>query len=67
MYHKYKTSFAKIDIVCKVVKGQRRVINGVELEFIILRARFHDHRSVSSVGKVFEGFYHMGMAAILVM
>ena len=29
------------------------VKNCVELEFIMLRAKFHDHRTIDSVGKEF--------------
>ena len=39
--------------ICKIGQGQPRVINCVELEFIMLRAKFHDHRTISSVGKDF--------------
>ena len=53
-----KTSFAKFDIVLKLVclkmgHGQLRVIiymNFVELEYILLHAKFHVHRTFSSVG-----------------
>ena len=31
-------------------------INFVELEYILLHAKFYDHRTLSSVGEVFEGF-----------
>ena len=31
----------------------------VELEFIMLHAKVHDHRAISSVGKDFEGFYNI--------
>ena len=51
-------------------QGQLRVIiyiNFVKLEYIMLHAKFHDRRTVSSVGEDFEGFHHKGMAAILVM
>ena len=33
-------------------------MNCVELEFIILHAKYHDHRK-SSVGKDFKGFCHI--------
>ena len=33
-------------------------INVVELGYIPLHAKFHDHRIISSVKKIFEGFYH---------
>ena len=52
-----KTSFAKFDCL-KMGQGQLRVIiyiNFVELEYILLHAKFHDHRTFSSVR---EGFYH---------
>ena len=42
-------------------QGQLRVIiyiNFVELEYILLHAKFHDHKTISSVGEDFEGFYH---------
>ena len=54
-------------------QGQLRLIiyiNFVELEYIMLHAKFHDNRTYSSVGDDCEGFYHtciVGMAAILVM
>ena len=47
-----KTSFAKFDIVLKWGQGQFRAIiyiNFVELENIILHAKFHDHMTISSV------------------
>ena len=34
-------------------------VNFVELEYIMLHAKFHYHRTISSVGKYFEGFYHI--------
>ena len=34
-------------------------MNCVELEFIMIHANFHDHRTISSVEKIFEGFYHI--------
>ena len=46
-----KTSFANFDS-----KGQLRVIvylNFVELENILLHAKFHDHSTISSVGEDF--------------
>ena len=42
-------------------QGQLRVIiyiNFVELEYILLHEKFHGHRTISSVGEDFEGFYH---------
>ena len=42
-------------------QGQLRVIiyiNFVELENILLQTKFHDHKTISSVGEDFEGFYH---------
>ena len=47
-----KTSFAKFAIFCKIGQGQLRVIiyiNCVELAFIMLHAKFHDHRTISYV------------------
>ena len=49
-------------------QGQLRVIiyiNFVELEYILLHAKFHDRRTISSV----KDFYHIktSIAAILVM
>ena len=44
-------------------QGQLRVIiyiNFVELEYILLYAKFHDHRAISSVRENFEGLYHKG-------
>ena len=51
-----KTSFTKIWHCCKIGQGQLRVIihiNFVELEYIMLHAKFHDHRTISSVEKDF--------------
>ena len=48
-----KTSFAKFD-TRKMGQGQLRVIiyiNFVELEYILLYAKFHDHRTIRSVGE----------------
>ena len=50
-----KISFAKFDSR-KIGLGQLRVliyINFVKLEYIMLHAKFHDHRTISSVGKDF--------------
>ena len=47
-----KTSYAKFDTVLKWVK----VNSGssfIELEYILLHAKFHDHRIISSVGENF--------------
>ena len=46
-----KTSFAKFDIVLKWVKVNSG--NFVELEYILLHAKFHDHWTISSVGEDF--------------
>ena len=48
-------SFAKFNIVVKYVKvnSGHIYINFVELEYIILHAKFHDHRTISSVGEDF--------------
>ena len=46
-----KTSYAKFDIVVKV--GVIKYINVVELEYIQLLAKFHDHRTISFVGENF--------------
>ena len=46
-----KTSFSKFDNYCKIGQGQRMVviyINCVELEFIILHAKYQDHRTSGS-------------------
>ena len=51
-----KTSFAKFDIVLKYGKGHLRFIiyiNFVELEYIMLNAKFHDHKTISSEGEDF--------------
>ena len=51
-----KFSFAKFDIVRKIGQGKPRDIiysNCVELEFIMPHAKFHDHRTISYVGKDF--------------
>ena len=51
-----KTSFSKFDNHCKIGQGQLKVIiyiNCVELEFRMLHAKFHDHRTISSVGNDF--------------
>ena len=45
-------------------------IKFVEHEYIMLHAKFHDHRTISSVGEVFLmslSYTCMGVAAILVM
>ena len=50
-----KTSFANFDSL-KMGQGQLRVIiyiNFVELENILLHAKFHDHRTISSEGEDF--------------
>ena len=44
----YKTKFRQIRHWCKIGPGQPRVtifMNCVELEFIILHAKFHDYRT----------------------
>ena len=54
-----KTSLAKFDCVLKLVQVQLRVIiyiNFVELDYILLHAQFHYHRTISSVGKDFLRF-----------
>ena len=52
-------------------QGQIRVIiyiNFVELEYIMLHAKFHDHMTICSVREDFIRFLpYMGMVAILVM
>ena len=50
-----KTSFAISEIAVKFVKVNSVIIyiNCVELEFIMLHAKFHDHRTISSVEKDF--------------
>ena len=42
-------------------------INFVELECTLLQAKFQYHRTTGSGGEDFKGFYHKGIAAILVM
>ena len=59
-YYKFKNKFRQI--CCKIGQCQLRVSiysNYVELEFIMFHAKFHDHRTISSVGNFFEGFYHL--------
>ena len=34
-------------------------INSVELEYIMIHSKFHDHMTNSSAGGDFEGFYHI--------
>ena len=54
----------------KIGQGQLGVIiyiNFVELEYILLHAKFHDHRTISSVGDFLKFLPYMSMAAILVM
>ena len=51
-YYKYKNKFRQILHCLKTGQGQLRVIiyiNFVELEYILLHAKFHDHRTISSV------------------
>ena len=70
-YYKYKNKFRKIWHCRKIDQGQLRVIiyiNFVELRYIMLHAKFQDHRTISSVGEDFRRFLsYMGMAATLVM
>ena len=51
-------------------QGQLRVIiyiKVVKVKYIMLNAKFHDHRTISSEGEEFIRFSpYMGMAAILV-
>ena len=64
-YYKFKNKFRQIRHGFKIGQGQRRVIiyiNCVEIEFIMLHVKFHsndDHKSISFVGKIFEGCYHI--------
>ena len=62
-----KTSFNKFYPCPKIGQGQLRVIiniNFEELEYILLHAKFHDHRTPGSVGedflKVFTIYGHGG-------
>ena len=50
-----RTNFANLDIVLKWVKVNSRpsFISFVELENILLHAKFHDHTTISSVGEDF--------------
>ena len=54
-----KTSFDKFDIVLEWVKVNSRsslkmiYINFVEFEYIMLHAKFHDHRTISCEGEDF--------------
>ena len=51
-----KTSFAKFDIIVKKIKvnpGSSFKKIFVGLEYILLHAKFHDHRTISSVGDDF--------------
>ena len=57
--YKYKNKFLQNCHYCKIRKGQLRVIINikcVELEFIMLRDKFHDHGMISSVAKDFLRF-----------
>ena len=69
-YYKYKNKFRKIWHCRKIGQGQLRVIiyiNFVEFRYIMLHAKFQDHKTISSIGKDFWRFLsYMGMAAILV-
>ena len=59
-YYKYKNKFHQIGHCLRMGQGQLRVIiyiNFVELEYIMLLAKFHDHRIFSSVGRDFGSFY----------
>ena len=56
----------------KMGQGQLRVIiyiNFVELDYILLHAKVHDHKTISSVGEEFDFFslQKMSMAAILII
>ena len=52
-------------------QGQHRVIiyiNFVEFEYIMLHAKFYEHRTIKSVGEdFFKVLPYMGKAIILVM
>ena len=50
-----KASFAKFDIVLKwvMVNSWSSFIHFVELQYILLHAKFHDHRTISAVGEEF--------------
>ena len=55
-----KISFANLNIVLKWVKVNSQssfIYNFVELENILLHAKFYDHTTISSVGEIFESFY----------
>ena len=55
-YYKYENKFRQIGHCLRMGQGQLRVIvyiNFVELEHIMLLAKFHDHRTRSSVGEDF--------------
>ena len=57
-YFKYKTSFAKFESL-KMDQGQLRVIifiKFVGLDYIMLHAKFHDHRTISFEENIFEVF-----------
>ena len=57
-YYKYKNKSRKICHRLKIGQGQLRVIinfyiNFVELEYLLLHIKFHDHTTISSVGEDF--------------
>ena len=58
-YCKYKNKFRHFEHCLKMGQGQLSVnhyINFVELENILLHAKFHDHTTISSVGENFWVF-----------
>ena len=67
--HLISGSFRQFGHCLKMGQGQLSVImyiNSVELESILLHAKFHDHTTISSVGEDLKVFTIMSMAAILV-
>ena len=68
---KYKNKFLQILPSCEIGQGQPRVtiyIYSVELESLMLHAKFEDHRTSGSGEEYLQRFLpYMGMAAILVM
>ena len=68
---KYKNKFLQILHSCEIGQGQPRVtiyIYSVELESLMLHAKFEDHMTSGSGEEYLQRFLpYMSMAAILVM
>ena len=59
------TSFAKFDFIIKCQDQLRSIIYiYLDLEYIILHAKFHDHRTISYVGDFGMFLPYVGVTAI---